>query len=351
MDIRDVRPHHIADAMGLPLNVLYKQVRRPESNYHPPREEIDKKGQTRILDVPRYPFKLRLRKLHRFFQKELDFPGAAHGGVRGRSSLSSARKHVGRAVVITRDAQDCFPSIKRRLLGRELRALGFVPQCVDLLLRLITVHDRIPQGSPTSNDAVNLLFWRQDLRITQELSRIGGRFSRNADDLVASTNGRPGSEEKAGSALEDAMKSLGLRVNQRKKDDHGRQGADACQYVHGLVVNSGSGIRPSSDHLRTALSAGKGYVASSHLASPTTLESVACKRKVLLGWMAYFGGTERSNVKHLGHLLRAGDRQVERGLTEAGLQAQRTSWWVASRRGPGPKELARIWRTKAATAR
>jgi hypothetical protein len=350
MNIPEIKPQQIATAMGLSLNSLYKLVRKPERNYHPTRHEADKKGKVRILDVPRYQFKCRMKKLHRFLQKELVFPSAAHGGVRKRSSLSSARKHLGQAVVITRDAQDCFPSIKRRLLGRELRALGFRPDTVNLLLCLLTVHGRVPQGSPTSNDAVNLFFWRQDLRIQGALALSGGRFSRNADDLVASTNGRLGAEEKAVEALESAIEFLGLAVNQKKKDDHGRQGRDTCQYVHGVVVNSASGIRPSGDHLRQALSSGEEYVAAARSVSPPTLMVLAKKRAVVQGWMAYFRGSARSNSKHLGHLLRAGDRHVDNHLREAGLEAQRTNWWVKSRRRPGPERLALIWQRKVAPA-
>ena len=82
--------------------------------------------------------------------------------------------HLGSKAIAIRDIADCFPSVSTDRLRKKLLALGFRSDTARLLAGLLTCKDRIPQGSPTSNDALNLYEYDLD----ETLTRACGSTSR-----------------------------------------------------------------------------------------------------------------------------------------------------------------------------
>ena len=187
MTPKQIQPVHLAEAMGLSIDRLWAFARHIDSCYKPRRMQWDGKKHRPIDPMYGSPKKL-LKKLHCFFQSNRLSHASAHGGVRGRSCFSSARVHLGRRFVWTRDAADCYPSVSPASMLTELRALGFPKSTSSILARLFTYRGGIPQGSPVSGDALNFFFWRLD----QLMSSIAGAsslgYTRVADDFVISGN-------------------------------------------------------------------------------------------------------------------------------------------------------------------
>ena len=51
--------------------------------------------------------------------------GCVHGGVRGRSVITNAQRHVCKAIVFSVDVKDFFPSVSPQIVRSIFEALGF----------------------------------------------------------------------------------------------------------------------------------------------------------------------------------------------------------------------------------
>ncbi len=246
-------------------------------------------GGWRLLEIPRP----RLRAIQRRILDEIvgRIPphDAAHGFRRGRSALTHAALHAGRAVVIRLDLEAFFPSIAAGRVYGVFRRAGYPeevartltalathrapPRVVraatrrmegattgdgDLALqrseswrdarRLAVAH--LPQGAPSSPVLANLCAFRLDVRLATLAARVDARYSRYADDLALSGDAELGRRAARLVAQVAAIcADEGFRLNHRKTRI---QRASARQELVGLTVN----VEPNlSRHERKRLEA------------------------------------------------------------------------------------------------
>jgi retron-type reverse transcriptase len=195
---------------------------------------------------------------------------AAHGFVRGRSTVTNATAHVDRAVVINTDLESFFPTITfPRVLG-IFKQLGYSPAAATILAllctesprRLVTYAGRLyevatgpralPQGACTSPAISNLAARRLDSRLTGIGRKLEYTYTRYADDLSFSFIGA--SEPKIGyllARIRHIAQGEGFIVNESKTRVLKRA---ARQEVTGVVVNQRPGVpRPLYKRLRAML--------------------------------------------------------------------------------------------------
>lgn len=125
----------------------------------------------------------------------------AHGFVKGRSTVTNARPHAGRAVVVNQDLVDFFPTITfGRVRGVFVRA-GYSPAVATIFALLTTESPRqevtyagtkyfvalgpraLPQGACTSPALSNQIARKLDRRLNGLANKHGWRYTRYADDL------------------------------------------------------------------------------------------------------------------------------------------------------------------------
>jgi hypothetical protein len=213
-------------------------------------------GGARLLEAP----KARLRSVQRRVLAEVlgAVPAhpAAHGFVPGRSALSHAGLHVGRAVVVRLDLREFFPSVGRRRVAETFRALGYPDRVADTLTGLCTTctprqvanaaPDRwsaqryaaahLPQGAPSSPKLANLAAYGLDVRLSAFAEANGVTYSRYADDLAFSGDSvAQWFPERVAEIVVDE----GFRVNPAKTR---RTGRGTRQALVGVVVNAGLGV-------------------------------------------------------------------------------------------------------------
>lgn len=285
-------------------------------------------GGHRLLEAP----KPRLRAIQRRILREIldvvPAHEAAHGFRRGRSVLTHARAHAGRAIVVRLDLTDFFPSIGAARVRALFRAIGYpddvahllaclctnvappwsmppglrlgashadVKQRRDLLARARTRH--LPQGAPTSPSIANLCARRADVRLAAAAERMGAIYTRYADDLVFS-----GDKDFARQASFFVPLAAGIAgdegfvVNHRKT----RVMSQATrQHVTGLVVNrSAHASRAAYDALRALLHncARTSLEAQNHGAHPDFL-------RYLEGRVAWVASGDEARAKKLAALM------------------------------------------------
>jgi retron-type reverse transcriptase len=248
----------LAEQIGIELKALrwLTYHRRGAAVVHYHRYEISKKaGGVRCISAPKPALARAQRWVLDQVLRRLETEPPAHGFVPGRSIVTNAAPHAGKAVVCNLDLKDFFPSITFRRVKGLFRVLGYGEHAATLLALLCTEPPRVaaeldgktyhialgsrvlPQGACTSPAITNALCRRLDRRLDGLARRHGFTYTRYADDLTFS-----GDAPRAVGRLLRSVRSIvgeeGLTEHPRKTRVMRRGGR---QEVTGLTVNE----RPS----------------------------------------------------------------------------------------------------------
>ena len=213
-----------------------------------------KSGGTRILSAPRASLAAAQQWVLENVLAKVPSHAAAHGFVPGRSTLTNAAPHVGAAVVINADLCDFFPTITFPRVRGIFRQLGYSPAVATVLALLCTESPRrkvlyrdrpywvataprgLPQGACTSPALSNLASRRLDARLNGIAVKLGGTYTRYADDLSISF--KTPVKDKIGyvlARLRHVAVDEGFAVNEQKTRV---LKPSARQSVTGIVVNA-----------------------------------------------------------------------------------------------------------------
>ncbi|MEM9195087.1 MAG: reverse transcriptase domain-containing protein [Myxococcota bacterium] len=261
----------LAKAMNMPLKAIrwLTYHRRSVSVVHYRRYAVPKKtGGERHISAPKPILAQAQRWVFEEILKKVDVSTEAHGFVTGRSTLSNAKAHVGKPIVINLDVKDFFPSIGFRRVKGLFRALGY-GEAVAITLALLSTEpprteaevdgkvyhvalgDRVlPQGACTSPAITNLICRGLDRDLRGIAERHGYAFTRYADDVTFS-----GANEAAIPKLLAATRHILKRHSFLVHPDKTRVMRRARrQEVTGLVVNDRAGLsRKERRRLRALL--------------------------------------------------------------------------------------------------
>ncbi len=249
-------PADVAKALGLEVSRLRWLAFHSEATAvtHYVRFQIPKKsGGTRELaaphrDMARCQEWIRIQILERVALHD-----AAHGFVAGRSTLTNARPHVGRAAVVNADLKDFFPSVTFPRVKGVFQQLGYSPAAATVLALLCTECPRsrvnydgrelfvatgprgLPQGACTSPALSNLVARGLDGRLAGFAKTLGWTYTRYADDLTFSAEGEAmGRTARLLTGLRHIVGAENFTVNEKKTRV---QRPKTRQTVTGVVVN------------------------------------------------------------------------------------------------------------------
>jgi RNA-directed DNA polymerase len=180
--------------------------------HHYSYKAIEKRdGRCRLIEIPKSRLRSVQRKILGSLLERVPPHDCVHGFRKGRSTVSYAAPHAGKAVVIRFDLADFFASIHAPRVHALMRTLGYPQEVARALTALCTnrvpsarllapdVHGKmewlerqryrtrhLPQGAPTSPALANLCAFRLDLRLAGLARAIGATYTRYADDLAFS---------------------------------------------------------------------------------------------------------------------------------------------------------------------
>ena len=193
-------------------------------------------GGTRHILAPEASFKELQRRVLRRILGRLRAHDAAHGFERGRSIVTHARNHVGKALVVRLDLKDFFPSTAEKRVKRYFRRIGWNGKAASILMSWCTWEGGLPQGAPTSPRLANLVNRRLDARLAAYARSRRGTYTRYADDLTFSFDDeRDVSVRNLVAVVTRIAREDGYVVHRRKKLHIMRR--HDRQIVTGLVVN------------------------------------------------------------------------------------------------------------------
>ena len=176
---------HDVDELARRLGVEAGALRSFEPRYREFTIPKRSGGRRRILAPNDETKQLQRRVLRRLLARLAAHP-AAMGFERGKSIVTNARAHQGQAVVLRFDLVDFFPSTRADRAGRYFRRIGWNRRATGVLVRLCTYEGSLPQGAPSSPRLSNLINHRLDARLAGMAAKLGGVYTRYADDIAIS---------------------------------------------------------------------------------------------------------------------------------------------------------------------
>jgi retron-type reverse transcriptase len=254
-------PADLARVLGLSISKLRWLCFHTDvaTRIHYVQFEVPKKsGGTRTLSAPHRILAAAQEWVLANILAKLPTEEPAHGFVPGRSTLTNARPHAGRDVVVNMDLEGFFPSVGFARVRHLFARLGYSGAVATLLALLCTECPRkrvvyagvpylvatgprgLPQGACTSPAISNQVARKLDRRLAGLAKKLGLTYTRYADDLTFSAG--PGFREKVGyliARVRHVAQDEGLAVNPKKTRV---QRPESRQTVTGLVVNAAPAV-------------------------------------------------------------------------------------------------------------
>lgn len=237
-------------------------------------------GGARLLESPKPRLRDAQRAVLDAILSKVPPHEAAHGFVRGRSVVSFAAPHVGRALVVRIDLEDFFGQVHAGRAQGIFRHIGASDTVARALAGLCTARTpsrvlrrrptspdepmeraerarmrlrgpHLPQGAPTSPALANLAAFRLDLRLAGLAARLGARYTRYADDLAFSFDDARRPRDRFVAMVSHIAREEGFDVAAHKTR---WMRAHQRQVLGGLVVNASLRVpRAEVDRMRAVL--------------------------------------------------------------------------------------------------
>lgn len=120
--------------------------------------------------------------------KKITLLDCVYGGIKGRSHIINAKKHLGKKYRFTTDIKRFYPSIDNDMVYKSFVNLNFSHDVSRLLTLLTTYKWCLPQGTPTSLGVANLVFMPIDEEINKYCESNNIFYTRYVDDLTFSAS-------------------------------------------------------------------------------------------------------------------------------------------------------------------
>jgi hypothetical protein len=115
---------------------------------------------------------------------------SAYGFVRGKNILDNARGHCRAAKILHADIKDFFPSITADRIEKLFLSLGLQPGSASILTQFVTIDGALAQGLCASPMLANMVCLDLDDKFLALAKSYDCHYSRYADDITISGNGR-----------------------------------------------------------------------------------------------------------------------------------------------------------------
>jgi RNA-directed DNA polymerase len=154
--------------------------------------------------------------------------------IKGRNLIENVKFHKGKEIVLTLDIKDFFPSINLRMVESVFLSCGYSILISNLLAKLCTLNDELPQGAPTSPCISNIIMNEFDENIGQYCKGNKIKFTRYADDITFSFSKSSIDPSVLITYVRESLLKLGFNLNEDKV--HILE-PNCRQIITGIVVN------------------------------------------------------------------------------------------------------------------
>jgi len=223
-------PTHLSSLLGYKKEFL-KKAAMHTSYFYRDFDIIKKNGKKRSISEPLPSLKeIQVWILKDIMEKVPVSPFAKAYKPKTRL-LENLKFHKNQQKVFTLDLENFFPSIKMELVEKVFLELGYSKMVANLLAKLCTRDNALPQGAPTSPYLSNIIFKEADVIIADYCKQRKIRYTRYADDLSFSGDF---DENELLDKVTNVVENLNLSINKSKTR---LMTPDKRQTVTGIVVN------------------------------------------------------------------------------------------------------------------
>jgi RNA-directed DNA polymerase len=221
---------NLSSLVGYKKDYLKKAVRFTSSFYRD-FEILKNNGKKRKISEPLPSLKEIQIWILENILSEIPVSPYAKAYKRNVSLIENLKFHKNQPKVFTIDLENFFPSIKLDSIEKVFIDLGYSRLISNLLSKLCTRENCLPQGAPTSPYLSNIIFKKIDIEISTFCNANKIRYTRYADDLSFSGDF---DEELLFNFISEKVNSIGLTINSSKTK---LMKQNSRQTVTGIVVN------------------------------------------------------------------------------------------------------------------
>lgn len=203
----------LATLFGLSPSIIGALVKKPEKFYRT--FNIPKGKSQRTIQAPKIALKVIQRWIGFHLAEKIQINDSVYGFVKGRSPVGAANVHCGARWIYSIDIENFFPSISLDQVISGLASIGYPPHGSEIIAKICSYNNALPQGSPSSPVLSNLVFKEADLKLNQLAKTYGLKFTRYADDIVFS--GQDGFPENLKIEAKDIVERYGWVVSAKKE--------------------------------------------------------------------------------------------------------------------------------------
>jgi len=236
----------LASTLSIPTRELLSLSSSIDSLWLPGKKLRKANGDVRQTSDARLPLKIIHERIKNRLLKKVDYPyyllGGIHDSLTPRDYARHSQIHAGKTILISEDIANFFPSTTAKTIRSAWqRVFNFHPEIAEILTKLTTHNDSLPQGWKTSTYLANLVFWDREPFLVERFEKRGLSYSRFMDDITVSSRSRLRNSEKefVVSEIYTMLLSKGYSL---KRSKHRIASCGHRMQVTGLNVN---GCRPS----------------------------------------------------------------------------------------------------------
>jgi hypothetical protein len=210
------------------LKIDEKQVKKAilhKTDYYSEFEIPKKNGTRRIhaLDKQSDLYKIQ-RNLNDNFLANIALPISVKGFVKGENYNTYLIEHIKKTSYLRADIKGFFDTITAIQVRSMLKEFINIDDVIDIVIDIVTLDSKLPQGALTSPSISNAIFKRIDQRITKYCQVFNVSYTRYADDMLFSSNKLDFVKDKFFySMIKKILKENGFECNyDKKKTENGK---------------------------------------------------------------------------------------------------------------------------------
>jgi RNA-directed DNA polymerase len=254
---------HFSALVGYNSKFIRRAIKTNHTEYFYRKYSIPKKnGSSRIINEPLPSLKEIQKWILDNILNNMPISAYAKAYTFNRSIKDHVRYHKNQKSVLTLDIKNFFDNITSEKVQNLFIDKGYSLLVSNLMTRICTLKNSLPQGAPTSPRISNILMLPFDDEISKYCkTKENLKYTRYADDLAFS--GKINKEEIV-ELVNSELKKLGLKLNLDKTIEKKQ---NQRQVISGIVVNKKIQVpREKRDELRQSMYYIEKYGLENHLA-------------------------------------------------------------------------------------
>jgi hypothetical protein len=203
------------------------------------------KGEQKSRSVcePKFYLKKLQKKINSRIFEQVEYPYYLQGGIKDpeypRDYVANANVHANANQIICVDIKKFYPSIRSKYVKKIFKHFFCFPDDVsEILTKLVTYKNSVPQGGCTSSYVANLIFYESEYLLVSEFKKHGIEYSRLLDDITLSSKNLISKNEEAFAfnKILHMFKKYELHMHNGKKRIEYRSNPKASFEVTGLWI-------------------------------------------------------------------------------------------------------------------